>query len=122
MVPDVRFPAVIRTSRGLTVGGRRLTLYLIEDHLRSGIPSDQVREVFGLSEHEMADVMGYIAAHSDEFEREYQHVLRVAGENRRYWDERNRRRFEEIKQAPKSPQQESVCRRIEQIKQRLAQT
>jgi hypothetical protein len=109
------FPSVVRTDRGLTVSGGRLTLYLIEDHFRAGLSKDDVQEVFGLSDEEINDVTGYIAAHRAEFDAEYDRVLQIAAENRRYWAERNRPRLEEIEHAPKSPEQQAIRQRIEEL-------
>ena len=52
---------------------------------------------FNLSPKELGDVVGYIAAHRDEFEAEYQHVVRECDKTRRYWEQRNRALMEEIR-------------------------
>ena len=102
-IVDSTFPSVVRTSRGLTVGGRRLTLYFLQDHFRSGWPPELVMDWFDLTPKEIGDVVGYIAAHRDEFEAEYQEVVRESDETRRYWEQRNRRLLEEIRSRPAAP-------------------
>ena len=110
------FPSVIRTERGLSVGGRRLTLYLLEDHFRAGWPAELVRDWFNLSEQEIADVLGYIAANRVAFDEEYEKVVIQAEEQRKYWEERNRPLLEEIRQSPASPELASQRARLEALR------
>ena len=58
-------PTVIRTSRGLSIAGRRLTLYSIMDYLQAGWPPHLIRDEFNLTDTQMTDVMEYIEAHRD---------------------------------------------------------
>jgi hypothetical protein len=115
---DTSFPSVIRTERGLTVGGTRLTLYLLEDHFQAGWPKELVQEWFRLTEREISDVVGYINAHRAEFDAEYQQVLAQAGATRQYWEERNRERFEQIKNTPLTPEQAARRAKLEELKRR----
>ena len=80
-------PTVIRTSRGLSIAGRRLTLYSIMDYLKAGWPPHLVRDEFNLTDKQMADVLSYIETHRDEVEQEYQAVLQHAEETRQYWED-----------------------------------
>ena len=96
------FPSVVRTDRGLSVGGRRLTLYFLEDHFKAGWPAELVKDWFNLSDQEIADVVGYIAAHREEFETEYREVARQADERRQFWEERNRGLLDELRTASDS--------------------
>jgi uncharacterized protein (DUF433 family) len=52
-------PTVVRTSRGLSIAGRRLTLYSIMDYLQDGWPPHLIRDEFKLTDKQMADVMEY---------------------------------------------------------------
>jgi hypothetical protein len=115
---DTTFPSVVRTERGLTVGGTRLTLYLLEDHFRAGWPNELVQEWFRLTDQELADVVGYIAAHRDEFDSEYEHVVQQAEATRKYWEDRNRERFEQIKNAPLSPEQAARRAKLDELRKR----
>jgi hypothetical protein len=115
---DTTFPSVIRTERGLTVGGTRLTLYFLEDHFRAGWPKEMVQQWFNLTDREIADVTGYLAAHRDEFDAEYREVLTKVDSNRKYWEERNRERFERIKNAPLTPEQAARRAKLEELKRR----
>jgi uncharacterized protein (DUF433 family) len=110
---------VVRTSRGLSIAGRRLTLYSIMDYLRAGWPPHLIRDEFNLTDKQMNDVMEYITAHRDQVEQEYQAVLRQAEENRRYWETRNRERFERLAQTPPPQDQEQLRAKLQAIKARL---
>jgi uncharacterized protein (DUF433 family) len=110
---------VVRTSRGLSIAGRRLTLYSIMDYLRAGWPSHLIRDEFNLTDKQMNDVMEYLAAHRDQVEQEYQVVLQQAEENRRYWETRNRERFERLAQTSPPRDQEQLRAKLQAIKARL---
>jgi len=110
---------VVRTTRGLTVGGTRLTIYLLMDHFKAGDPDELVQEWYRLTPQQLADIHRYIDEHRDEVEAEYQEVLRYADDNRQYWQERNRARFEEIDRLPKTPQQLAIRAKIAELKQKL---
>src|SRR5512136_1676569 len=86
-------PTVVRTSRGLTVAGTRITLYSIMDYVKAGKPPEVIRDAFKLTIKQTRDVLEYIHAHQEEVEAEYQQVLAEAEQERRYWEERNRERF-----------------------------
>lgn len=112
-------PTVIRTSRGLSIAGTRITLYSIMDYLHAGWPPHLIREEFNLTDKQMTDVMGYIAAHHDEVEAEYQEVLQQAEENRQYWEARNRDRLVKIADSPPKPGQEQIRAKLRAAKAKL---
>jgi uncharacterized protein (DUF433 family) len=112
-------PTVVRTSRGLSIAGRRLTLYSIMDYLQAWWPPHLIRDEFNLADKQMTDVMTYIEAHREEVEQEYRVVLRRAEENRQYWDARNRQRLEHMAHTPPKPGQEELRVKLEAVKARL---
>ena len=112
-------PTVVRTSRGLSIAGRQLTLYSIMDYLQDGWPPHLIRDEFNLTDKQMADIMEYIASHRDEVEQEYQAVLQHAEENRQYWEARNRQRREQIARTPPKPGQEKIRAKIQAVKAKL---
>ncbi|PKO23519.1 MAG: DUF433 domain-containing protein [Chloroflexi bacterium HGW-Chloroflexi-1] len=97
-------PTVVRTERGLTIAGTRITLYDVMDYVVDGWPPKLIRDRLELSERQIADVMAYIEAHRAEVEAEYRAVLQDAEENRQYWEERNRERFARIAAQPPKPE------------------
>lgn len=85
---------VIRTARGLTIKGSRLTLYDVMDGIRENNSLKNIRDIYELTDEEMLDILDYIHLHKAEVEKEYQEVLKSAEENRKYWEERNKEQLE----------------------------
>lgn len=112
-------PTIIRTSRGLSVGGTRTTLYQIMDCLRAGIPHLEICDRFRLTPLQMDDILEYIGKHEDEVEKEYQEVLSLAEEHRRYWEEKNREHFAKIAGMSRTPEREKIWRKLQAWKQRI---
>src|SRR5438067_9376633 len=94
--PEAGKRTVIRTGRGLTIAGTRITLYQVMDYLKDDWPPHLVQHWLGITEEQMADVMAYIGGHREEVEAEYDLVMRQAEERRKYWEARNRERLAEI--------------------------
>ncbi|MCP4109040.1 MAG: DUF433 domain-containing protein, partial [Desulfobacteraceae bacterium] len=65
-------PTVVRTSRGLSIAGTRITLYQIMDYVKAGESPEYIRDMFRLTIKQTADVMEYIQTNYDEVEKEYQ--------------------------------------------------
>src|SRR5437868_13035091 len=112
-------PTVVRTQRGLTISGTRITLYDVMDYLTAGWPAELIRDRLNLSAEQIADVLAYIQEHRVEVDAEYQDVLRAAAENRQYWEERNRERFERIEASPPAAGQENIREKLKAWKDRL---
>jgi len=110
--------SVIRTDRGLSVAGTRITLYQIMDYLRAEWHPRLICQWLDLTEQQMSDVLNYIRTHQNKVEAEYQSVLREADESRRYWEEHNRERFETI--ASSHSDNDPVWLRIQSKKAELA--
>jgi uncharacterized protein (DUF433 family) len=110
---------VVRTSRGLTVGGTRLTLYSIMDYIKAEWSTESIRDLYKLTDEQINDVMSYIEDNREEVEADYQEVLQYAEENRKYWDERNRERFERIKNQPPKNDFPELRAKIEAKKKEL---
>ena len=92
---------VVRTGRGLTIKGTRITLYSIMDYIKADWSVERIRDIYRLTDEQINDVMDYIESNRAEVESEYEQVVREAEEERKYWEERNRERFEQIKNLPK---------------------
>jgi uncharacterized protein (DUF433 family) len=111
-------PTVIRTERGLTIAGTRITLYQILDYLCAGWTREQIQRMHSLTDEQITDVLDYIEAHRTEVVAEYELVLRQAEESRRYWEERNQERLAEIARSPSAPGQEAIRAKLEEAKSR----
>jgi len=113
-VVDPKKPTIVRTERGLTIAGTRITLYDVMDYVTAGWPPKLIRDRLELTDRQIVDVMAYIEDHRAEVEAEYQVVLQEAEENRRYWEERNRERFAQIAAQPPKPE-------LARIREKLAE-
>ena len=110
---------VVRTERGLSIAGTRITLYSIMDYVKANRPSKLIRDRFELTDQQISDVMEYITTHREDVEAEYQLVLQQAEEDRKYWEERNQKRFAEIAAMPPKPGQERIQAKLQAAKTKL---
>lgn len=99
---------IVRTERGLTITGTRLTLYTILDCVHAGWPMVLIRDRFDLTDQQVSAALAYIAEHQADVEAEYQQVLRDAESTRQYWEAHNRERFAAIAALSPSPEQAAL--------------
>jgi uncharacterized protein (DUF433 family) len=104
---------VVRTERGLTISGTRITLYDVMDYVTAGWPAHVIRDRLQLTDPQISDAMAYIEARRAEVEREYRAVLETAEENRRYWQERNQERFARTASSPAKPGEADVRAKLQ---------
>lgn len=113
---------IIRTERGLTISGTRLTLYDVMDFLKAEYSPKLIRNKFNLTDDHINAAMSYIEANRAQIETEYQQVLQTRIEIRSYWENRNRERFDRIAMMPRKPGQEALWTKLEEQKvRRVAQ-
>jgi uncharacterized protein (DUF433 family) len=108
---------IIRTERGLTVAGTRITVYDIMDYLKQEYPRKYIRDIFDFTDEQVDAILAYIETNREAVEEEYQEILRKAEENRKYWEEKNRDRFAKIAASPPRSGYEAV--RIKIIESRM---
>ncbi len=106
-------PTVVRTPRGLSIAGTRITLYQIMDYLKSNQPTETIRQHFRLTIKQMDDVMEYIDRNHREVEMEYQRIVKQAEENRAYWENRNKQRFDEVAKLPRKPEHQALWAKLD---------
>jgi uncharacterized protein (DUF433 family) len=112
-------PTVVRTDRGLSIAGTRITLYHVMDYVVAGRTPHEIQDSLNLTDQQIADVMTYIEDHRAAVEAEYQQVLEEAAEIRRYWEERNRERLAYIASLPPKPEQAAIRAKLEAQKRKL---
>jgi|SRR5215475_7912737 len=113
---------VIRTERGLSIAGTRITLYDVMEYVTAGWPPQLIRARLDLTDQQMTAAMAYIALHRAEVEAEYQTVLQAAQEIRQYWEERNRERLTQIAAQPPKPGQEAIRKKLQAWKAKIEST
>lgn len=110
--------AIIRTERGLTITGTRITLYDLMDFLKADYPAKLIRDKFNLTDEQINAALSYLEANHAEVEAEYREVLRTREEIRQYWEERNREHLARIAALPRQPGKEALWKKFEEQKAR----
>ncbi|EPF20282.1 MAG: DUF433 domain-containing protein [Microcystis aeruginosa Ma_MB_F_20061100_S19] len=112
--------AIIRTERGLTIAGTRITLYDVMDYVTAQYSPKFIQGLFDLTEEQINAALAYIEAHRADVEAEYQQVLKEAEELRQYYEEQNRERVARIAAKPPKPGTEAIRAKLEAEKAKLA--
>lgn len=111
---------VVRTERGLTVKGTRLTLYQIMDYLQADYSREMILEFHPwITEKELDEIISYIEINHESFEVEYQRVIKRAEETERYWRERNRQRESQFDPDTLSPERRALWDKLQAWKEQL---
>jgi uncharacterized protein (DUF433 family) len=113
---------IIRTERGLTIAGTRITLYDVMDHLEAGWAPKLILNWLPMTEGQLNAALSYIAANRTAVEAEYQTVLQETQERRKYWEDRYRERLAQIAKLPPKPGQEEIYAKLQAWKARLGLT
>ncbi|NER00984.1 MAG: DUF433 domain-containing protein [Cyanothece sp. SIO2G6] len=113
-----RHPSVIRTERGLTISGTRITLYDLMDYLTTQYPPEFICALFDLSEQQMNTALAYIEVHQSEVEAEYQQVLKEAEALRLHYEAQNREQMARIATLPPPPGLEAAWEKLQAAKAR----
>ncbi|MEZ2228087.1 DUF433 domain-containing protein [Microcoleus sp.] len=109
---------IIRTERGLTIAGTRITLYDVMDYVIAQYPPKFIRSLFDLTEDQINAALSYIDTHSAEVDAEYQVVLKETEEIRQYYEEQNRDRIAHIATLPPPPGLEAAWEKLQASKAR----
>ncbi|MBE9126625.1 MULTISPECIES: DUF433 domain-containing protein [unclassified Coleofasciculus] len=96
-------PEIIRTERGLTIAGTRITLYDVMDYVTAQYPPKFIQGLFELTEEQINAALAYIESNRVEVETEYQQVLKEAEELQQYYKEQNRELVTRIAAQPPKP-------------------
>jgi uncharacterized protein (DUF433 family) len=103
---------IIRTERGLTISGTRITLYDVMDYVIAQYPPKFIQGLFELTEEQMGVALAYIESNRSEVEAEYQQVIRETEALRQYYEEQNRARIAEIAKQPPKPGTEAAWEKL----------
>jgi uncharacterized protein (DUF433 family) len=106
-------PTIIRTERGLTISGTRITLYDVMDYVTAQYPPKFIRGLFNLTDEQINAALAYIEANRAEVEAEYQIVLKESEELRQYYEERNRDLIARLAVKPPKPGMEVAWEKLQ---------
>lgn len=110
---------IIRTERGLTIAGTRITLYQLMDYIHAGYPTNLIRHKFYVTDRQFDAAISYIETHRAEVEAEYQIVLQQAEEIHQYWEDRNREGLAQIAKKSSKPEQEAIRTKLKAWKAKI---
>ena len=110
---------IIRTERGLSIAGTRITLYDVMEHFAAGWAPKLIRNWLLLTEEQLNAALSYIDADRDEVEAEYQDALQETQALGEYWDDKNRDRLAQIAKLPPKPGQEEIHAKLQTWKAKL---
>lgn len=85
--------AIIRTERGLTISGTRITLYDVMDYVKSQYPAKFIQGLFELTDEQVNTALSYIEINRNAVEAEYAQVVRENEELQVYYANQNRDRL-----------------------------
>ena len=109
-------PTIIRTERGLTIAGTRITLYDVMDYVTEQYPPKFIRAMLNLTTEQVNAALSYIETHRTEVEAEYQLVLKEAEELRQYYEQQNRELFARIAAKPPKLGTEAIHAKLQAAK------
>ena len=107
---------VIRTERGLTIAGTRITLYDVMDYVTAQYPPRFIRAMLSLTDEQIDAALSYIHMHRVAVEAEYQTVLQEAKELQQYWEEQNRELYNKIATKRPKPGTEAIRTKLQAAK------
>jgi uncharacterized protein (DUF433 family) len=105
--------SIIRTERGLTISGTRITLYDVMDYVTAEYPPKFIRGLFNLTDEQINVALSYIETNRAEVEAEYQIVLKEAEELRHYYEQRNRDLIARLATKPPKPGMEAAWEKLQ---------
>ena len=108
--------AIIRTARGLTIAGTRITLYDVMDYVTAQYPPKFIQGLFDLTKDQIDVALYYIETHRAEVEAEYQQVLQETEALRQYYEEQNRERVARSAAKPPKPGTEAAWEKLRAAK------
>jgi uncharacterized protein (DUF433 family) len=110
--------AIVRTERGLTIAGTRITLYDVMDYATQ-YPPEFIQNLFNLTDVQINAALDYIQTHRVEVDAEYQIVLKEAEELQKYYEEQNRELIASIAKLPPPPGREAAWEKLQAQKLKL---
>ena len=99
--PPSQQTSIIRTERGLTISGTRITLYDVMDYVIDQYPPKFIQGLFNLTDEQINAALHYIEVNRADVEAEYQTVLNETEKLRQYYEAQNRELIARL--ATKSP-------------------
>jgi uncharacterized protein (DUF433 family) len=110
---------IVRTERGLTVSGTRITIYDVMDYVTENYPPKFIRAMLHLTDEQVSAALAYIGSRRAEVEAEYRLVLQEAEALRKYYEEENHERLARIAAKPPKPGTETIRGKLQSERARI---
>ncbi len=110
--------AIIRTERGLTIAGTRITLYDVMDYVTANYPPKFIQGLFDLTDDQVHTALTYIETHRTAVTDEYQQVLEETEALRMYYEEQNHERVVHSAAKPPKPGTELAWEKLRAAKEK----
>mgnify|MGYP001798446546 CR=1 FL=1 len=120
--PTTTPPTIVRTERGLSISGTRITLYDLMDYVTAKYPPHFIRGLFDLSEAQLEVALHYIQENRTLVEAEYQQVLQETEELRKYYDKLSRERQNQVSQPTPKPGTEAAWEKLMALREKRQPT
>lgn len=105
--------SIIRTERGLTISGTRITIYDVMDYVVAQYPPPFIRGIFNLSDEQLGVALSYIKENRAEVEAEYQVVLKETDNLKQYYAQQNRDLITRLAIRSPKPGMEAVWEKLQ---------
>lgn len=92
--------SIVRTERGLSISGTRITLYDVMDYMTDGYPAEFIGSLFDLSTAQIQAALDYIETNRAEVECEYRQVLAETEALRLHYESQNREIVNQVSKMP----------------------
>lgn len=106
-------PTIVRTERGLSISGTRITIYDVMDYVTADYPSHFIQSLFNLSEAQIEVALQYIRDNRAQVETEYQQVLKESEELQQYYEQQNHELRGRSHQLPPKPGMEEAWGKLQ---------
>ena len=110
---------IIRTERGLTIAGSRVTLYDLMDYVTAQYPPKFISAMLSLTNEQINMALSYIEEHRADIEAEYQQVLEETEKLQKYWEEQNSGLFTRIAAKPPKSGTEAIKAKLKVAREQL---
>ncbi|MEL6490423.1 MAG: DUF433 domain-containing protein [Cyanobacteria bacterium J06634_6] len=105
-------PKIVRTERGLSISGTRITIYDVMDYVTADYPTHFIQGLFNLSEAQIETALQYIQNNRSLVEAEYQQVLQESEELQQHYKQQNHERRLRSQQSPPKPGMEAAWEKL----------
>lgn len=111
-----KHPMIVRTERGLSISGTRITLYDVMDYVVADYPPHFICSLFNLSKAQIEAALQYIETNRTLVEAEYQQVIRETEELQEYYEQQNQERRLRSRQATPKPGTEAAWEKLKALR------